>query len=150
MQQGDLISMVSKAESGDPKVREKLFVALYDELHRMASRELRRNVAVTISPTTLLHETFLNVSGRESAEFIDRQKFMAYAARAMRGERASSSSSHDSRASPSSSKAMSRWALSSCQDCCSCGLVTRRSVTSAHHCPTSGCSVIRSDATEVD
>lgn len=85
MQQGDLISMVSKAESGDPKVREKLFVALYDELHRLASRELRRNVAVTISPTTLLHETFLNVSGRESAEFIDRQKFMAYAARAMRG-----------------------------------------------------------------
>jgi len=73
------------AESGDPNAGEKLFVALYDELHRMASRELRRNVAVTISPTTLLHETYLNVSGRESAEFVDRQKFMAYAARAMRG-----------------------------------------------------------------
>lgn len=85
MQQGDLISLVRDAESGNPKVREKLFVALYDELHRMASRELRRNVAVTLSPTTLLHETFLNVSGRESAEFKDRQKFMSYAARAMRG-----------------------------------------------------------------
>lgn len=79
------MSLVRNSESGDPKGREKLFVALYDELHRMASRELRRNIAVTISPTTLLHETFLNVSGRECAEFVDRQKFMAYAARAMRG-----------------------------------------------------------------
>jgi RNA polymerase sigma factor (TIGR02999 family) len=79
------MSPVRDAESDDPNAGEKLFVALYDELHRMASRELRRNVAVTISPTTLLHETYLNVSGRESAEFVDRQKFMAYAARAMRG-----------------------------------------------------------------
>jgi RNA polymerase sigma factor (TIGR02999 family) len=79
------MSLDPNAESGDPNAGEKLFVALYDELHRMASRELRRNVAVTISPTTLLHETYLNVSGRESAEFVDRQKFMAYAARAMRG-----------------------------------------------------------------
>jgi RNA polymerase sigma factor (TIGR02999 family) len=79
------MSLVRDAESDDPKAREKLFVALYEELHRMASRELRRNVAVTISPTTLLHETFLNVSERESAEFVDRQKFMAYAAQAMRG-----------------------------------------------------------------
>jgi RNA polymerase sigma factor (TIGR02999 family) len=71
--------------SGDSKASEMLFVSLYDQLHRMASRELRRNVAATIGPTTLLHETYLNVSGRESAEFADQQKFMAYAARAMRG-----------------------------------------------------------------
>ena len=51
----------------------------------MAQRELRRNAAVTLSPTTLLHETFLNVSQRECAAFTDRARFMAYAARAMRG-----------------------------------------------------------------
>jgi RNA polymerase sigma factor (TIGR02999 family) len=85
MEHDELMSLIRKAESGDASAGERLFVALYDELHLMASRELRRNVALTISPTTLLHETYLNVSGRESAEFVDRQKFMAYAARAMRG-----------------------------------------------------------------
>jgi RNA polymerase sigma factor (TIGR02999 family) len=71
-------------EAGDGHARDQLFAAMYDDLHRMAARELRRN-SVTISPTTLLHETFLNVSVRHSASFSDRGRFMAYAARAMRG-----------------------------------------------------------------
>ena len=37
-----------------------------------------------MSPTTLLHETYLNLSGRGSV-FPDRARFLAYAARAMRG-----------------------------------------------------------------
>jgi len=68
-----------------PAQREQLFTALYGELHRMAQRELRRNAALTLSPTTLLHETFLNLSSRDSARFPDRAHFMAYAGRAMRG-----------------------------------------------------------------
>ena len=48
-----------------------LFAMLYEELHRMAQRELRRGAAVTLSPTTLLHETFLNISHRESLAFGD-------------------------------------------------------------------------------
>lgn len=65
--------------------REQLFAVLYQELHRMAQRELRRNGAATLSPTTLLHEAYLNISQRGSAPFADRANFMAYAARAMRG-----------------------------------------------------------------
>jgi len=67
------------------RVGDHYFSLLYDELHRVATRELRRNAGVTLSPTTLLHETFLNVSLRESAELADRPRFMAYASRAMRG-----------------------------------------------------------------
>ena len=85
MNDGELLAMVRTADTGDGRARDRLFAALYDELHRMASRELRRNAAATLSPTTLLHETFLNVALRESAEFADRPRFMAYAARAMRG-----------------------------------------------------------------
>ena len=77
--------MVRAADADESSGHERLFVALYRELHRMASRELRRNAALTLSPTTLLHETFLNISFRESAHFDDRQRFMGYAARAMRG-----------------------------------------------------------------
>jgi RNA polymerase sigma factor (TIGR02999 family) len=81
----ELMALLRAAGTGDARAREHLFAALYDELRKIASRELRRNAAVTLSPTTLLHETFLNISPRESMAFTGRASFMAYAARAMRG-----------------------------------------------------------------
>jgi RNA polymerase sigma factor (TIGR02999 family) len=74
---------VTKANEG--RIADQYFSVLYEELHRVAARELRRNSAAMLSPTTLLHETFLNVSLRDSAELADRPRFMAYASRAMRG-----------------------------------------------------------------
>jgi RNA polymerase sigma factor (TIGR02999 family) len=79
------LALVESAESGSTEGREQLFAALYDELHRLAQRELRRNSAATLSPTTLLHETFLSISQRDAVVFADRARFMGYAARAMRG-----------------------------------------------------------------
>jgi len=63
----------------------QLFAALYKELRRLAQRELRGNSAVTLSPTTLLHETFLSLCRRESLSFGNGTQFMSYASRAMRG-----------------------------------------------------------------
>jgi len=80
-----LLALVESADSGDVAQRRALFAALYDELHRMAQRELRRNSHATLSPTTLLHETFLNICQRETAPAVDRARFMVYASRAMRG-----------------------------------------------------------------
>jgi RNA polymerase sigma factor (TIGR02999 family) len=77
--------IVHAAEVGAPKAREQLFVLLYDALRQMAQRELRRGAGITLTPTTLLHETYLNISQRESVAFSDRGQFMSYAARAMRG-----------------------------------------------------------------
>jgi RNA polymerase sigma factor (TIGR02999 family) len=72
-------------EAGAPQARDQLFVSLYDALRQMARRELRRGAGASLTPTTLLHETYLNLSQRESLAFSDRGQFMAYAARAMRG-----------------------------------------------------------------
>jgi RNA polymerase sigma factor (TIGR02999 family) len=69
-----------KAASGD-----RYFSLLYEELCRLAVRELRRHGGVALSPTALLHETFLAVSLSRSVEFTDRERFMAYVSRAMRG-----------------------------------------------------------------
>jgi len=85
MLQKQLERLIQSAEQGDAVSREELFRVLYEELHRIAQRELRRGAFLTMSPTTLLHETYLNISGRESAAFPDRAHFLAYAARAMRG-----------------------------------------------------------------
>jgi RNA polymerase sigma factor (TIGR02999 family) len=78
-------SLIQSADSGDEAARERLFAALYDELHCSARRELRRHDALTIGATTLLHETYLSIAKRSGVEFTDRASFMAYAARAMRG-----------------------------------------------------------------
>lgn len=63
-----------------------LFDALYTELHRQARREVARQGHVAgLGVTTLLHEAYLTISGREGVVFPDRARFMAYAARVMRG-----------------------------------------------------------------
>ena len=63
-----------------------LFASLYAQLRQIAQSSLRRNGAhLTLSPTTLLHEVYLDISRRESLQFPDRAHFMAYASRAMRG-----------------------------------------------------------------
>jgi RNA polymerase sigma factor (TIGR02999 family) len=63
-----------------------LFAALYSELHRLARRQLARSAgSITLGTTTLLHEAYLDMAERESAVFPDRGRFMAYAARVMRG-----------------------------------------------------------------
>ena len=71
---------------GEQAPAEALFTALYGELHLMARRELaRRGGHLALNPTTLLHEAYLDISGRTRAAFPDRHRFMGYAARVMRG-----------------------------------------------------------------
>jgi DNA-directed RNA polymerase specialized sigma24 family protein len=79
-----LISDVER-EGGNALAAEHLFQALYGELHRLAEHQLRRSgPELTMGATTLLHEAYLHLSGREGVRFPDRARFMGYAARAMR------------------------------------------------------------------
>ena len=73
--------------AGDERVvADALFGTLYAELHRLARRELHRRGPVGgLGATTLLHEAYLSISGREGTNFADEARFMAYAARVMRG-----------------------------------------------------------------
>jgi RNA polymerase sigma factor (TIGR02999 family) len=86
---GDLTEigpLITSADRGDAGAAEALFTALYAELHRLARRELARNGhGATIGTTTLLHEAYLDISGRTGTVFPDRARFMAYASRVMRG-----------------------------------------------------------------
>jgi RNA polymerase sigma factor (TIGR02999 family) len=82
----DLTALVESAERGDRAATDALFAALYQELHRMARRELaKKDAAGVIGATTLLHDAYLDISRREGTAFPDRNRFMAYAARVMRG-----------------------------------------------------------------
>lgn len=82
----ELSQLFSAAERGDASARDALFAALYGELHRLARRELaRRGGGLTMGVTTLLHEAYLDMAGHDGPVFPDRPRFMAYAARVMRG-----------------------------------------------------------------
>jgi RNA polymerase sigma factor (TIGR02999 family) len=77
--------LIGAAEQGDHAASEKLFGALYYELHRVAKRELsRRGGSVSLSATTLLHEAYLAMASRGEPSFPDRPRFIGYAARVMR------------------------------------------------------------------
>lgn len=73
-------TVVTASES----VEDTYFATMYRELHRIARRELARRGQGTLSATTLLHEAYLDISGRER-KFPDRNRFLAYASRVMRG-----------------------------------------------------------------
>lgn len=78
--------MIAQADAGDDRARDLLFATLYEELHRLAQREVRRQGAGSpISATTLLHEVYLAFGARDDREFPDEGRFLAYAAKAMRG-----------------------------------------------------------------
>ena len=82
----DLAALVADADAGDPQARDALFATLYDELHRLALREVRRQGDNSpLSATTLLHEVYLAFGEKSADAFPDRAHFLAYAARAMRG-----------------------------------------------------------------
>jgi len=74
------------AERGDTSASDALFSALYSELHRLAKRELaRQGLPTTLGATTLLHQAYIEISGKQGVSFPDRARFMGYAARVMRG-----------------------------------------------------------------
>ncbi len=80
----ELINDVER-DGGSPQAAEELFRTLYDELHLLAERQLRRNGSgLSLGSTTLLHEAYLQLAGRDGVRFPDRARFMGYAARAMR------------------------------------------------------------------
>jgi RNA polymerase sigma factor (TIGR02999 family) len=78
--------LITSADGGDRSAADALFAVLYSELKRLARRELsRQSTPAGLGVTTLLHEAYLVMSDRDGAVFPDRARFMAYAARVMRG-----------------------------------------------------------------
>ena len=70
---------------GDPSAMDRLFPLVYDELHRMARRALRReHLDHTLGTTGLVHEAYLKLVDQTRVGWRDRAHFFAVAALAMR------------------------------------------------------------------
>jgi RNA polymerase sigma factor (TIGR02999 family) len=81
-----LTDLAARADGGDAQARDVLFETLYGELHRLAQSHLYRSGGpITLGATTLLHEAYLSLAQRDGLAFPDRNRFLGYASRAMRG-----------------------------------------------------------------
>jgi RNA polymerase sigma factor (TIGR02999 family) len=78
-------ALITSADGGNRSAANTLFEKLYTELHRLARRELAKQQSPAFGVTSLLHEVYVAMARRDDAVFPDRGRFMAYAARVMRG-----------------------------------------------------------------
>lgn len=76
--------LLASWRNGDQAALDRLLPIIYDELHRIASRQRRgERDDHTLDTTALLHEAYLRLVG-SNVEWVDRQHFFAVAARTMR------------------------------------------------------------------
>jgi len=84
--QPSLSSLLDAADRGSKAAADQLFNALYGELRRLAKYELARHGApMSLSATTLIHKAYIEIARKDGTDFVDRSRFMGYAARVMRG-----------------------------------------------------------------
>ena len=83
--QHDLTRALLHASAGDEAAANWLWSQVYDELRRMARRQLRHErSAHTFSTTALVHESYLRLFDGASVDWQNRAHFFGVAARAMR------------------------------------------------------------------
>jgi RNA polymerase sigma factor (TIGR02999 family) len=80
----EVTQLIGQARGGDRAAAEQLFRAVYDDLHRIAARQVGRGEGGGLGSTSLVHEAYLRLARPEALAMNDRSHFFAVAARAMR------------------------------------------------------------------
>ena len=84
-EQQEITAALSMLRRGAPEGLEGLLPLVYNELRRIAHRQLASEaIGHTLSTTALVHETYLKLKDQVRAEWVDREHFFAIAARVMR------------------------------------------------------------------
>lgn len=82
---GEITRILVALRAGDPEAIGAVLPLVYGELRRMARRRMRgERPGHTLSPTALVHETYLKLARLERIEWRNRAQFFALAAQAMR------------------------------------------------------------------
>ena len=76
--------LLQRWSAGDREAAERVLPLVYDELRRMASRQLRSERGPHTRATAIVHETYLRLSEQSDLQFPSRDHFFAFAAHLMR------------------------------------------------------------------
>jgi RNA polymerase sigma factor (TIGR02999 family) len=83
--QGEVTRLLEAAVGGDQDALDRLVPLVYDDLRRLAHRQLgREGRGHTLQTTGLVHEAYLKLAGGAGVGAANRAHFLAIAARAMR------------------------------------------------------------------
>lgn len=80
----DITGALRRAQEGAPQALDAVFPLVYAALRQIAHRHCRRRDGEALTTTALVHETWLDLVGRDARQWPDRAHFYAYAGRAMR------------------------------------------------------------------
>jgi RNA polymerase sigma factor (TIGR02999 family) len=82
---GEVTRLLRQASAGDRESFDALVPLVYDELRRIASRQLAgESAGHTLTPTALVHEAYVQLADQERTAWQSRSHFYAIAALAMR------------------------------------------------------------------
>ena len=83
--QGEVTRLLQAAVGGDQDALDRLVPLVYEDLRRLAHRQLgREGGGHTLQTTGLVHEAYLKLAGGAGGGAVNRAHFLAIAARAMR------------------------------------------------------------------
>lgn len=81
----NLTQLLKSAQAGDKQALDELFPLVYNELRRVADRQLRgERTDHTLQPTALVHEAYLRLIEQHSVDWRNRAHFFGLAAEMMR------------------------------------------------------------------
>ena len=82
---GELTYLLNRMQSGDKEAGEQAVALVYDELHRIAARQMRgEHGDGQLQTTALIHEAYLRLIGTGPIEIQNRGHFFAIASKQMR------------------------------------------------------------------
>lgn len=85
LSQESITQLLGSWSSGDSEAAEQLLPLVYEELRRIAARQLRQERgAHTLQATAIVHEAYLRLIGQEGLQWPSRAHFFAFAAHLIR------------------------------------------------------------------
>jgi RNA polymerase sigma factor (TIGR02999 family) len=80
-----ITQLLARWSSGDREAAERVLPQIYDELRRIAGRQLRQERGDhTLQATAIVHEAYLRLAGQAGLEWPSRAHFFAFAAHLIR------------------------------------------------------------------
>lgn len=80
----EITRLVRRFAEGEREALERLMPLVYDELHRLAQRQLSGRGSVTLDTTVLVHEAYLKLSEQDEGTWSDRAQFLRVCSVVMR------------------------------------------------------------------
>lgn len=82
---GEVTRLLRAAREGDSVALDRVLPLIYEELRRLARRQMRAEaLGHTLHPTELVHEAYMKLSAGSGPDAVNRPHLMAMASRAMR------------------------------------------------------------------